>query len=84
MEELGSASVISSQPDEASETDAQAARQMPDMNPFSDSTSSFVYCDVCRDRTDEERQLAAVMEIAKAHVAQERRAVGRGTVRAAR
>jgi len=28
--------------------------------------SSFVYCDVCRDRTDEERQLAAVMEIANA------------------
>jgi len=29
-----------------------------------ESNSSFVYCDVCRDRSDEERQLAAVMEIA--------------------
>ena len=60
------------------ETDAQAAPEtpettgtpempeMPEMNPFSDSNSSFVYCDVCRDQTDEERQLAAVMEIANA------------------
>lgn len=31
---------------------------------FEETGSSFVYCDVCRDRTDEERQLAAVMEIA--------------------
>ncbi len=33
-------------------------------NSFKETDSSFVYCDVCRDRTDEERQLAAVMEIA--------------------
>ena len=39
---------------------------MPEMNPYSDSSSSFVYCDVCRDRTEEEKQLAAVMEIANA------------------
>ncbi len=32
--------------------------------PLEERDSSFVYCDVCRDRTDEERQLAAVMEIA--------------------
>jgi PAS domain S-box-containing protein len=48
------------------EADAQAAPETPEMNPFSDSNSSFVYCDVCRDRTDEEKQLAAVMEIANA------------------
>jgi PAS domain S-box-containing protein len=36
------------------------------MKPAPDAASSFVYCDVCRDRTDEERQLAAVMEIANA------------------
>ncbi len=30
------------------------------------SSSSFVYCDVTRDRTDEERQLGAIMEIANA------------------
>jgi len=35
------------------------------LNKSSEETdASFVYCDVCRDRTDEERQLAAVMEIA--------------------
>jgi len=28
------------------------------------NVSPFVYCDMCRDRSDEERQLAAVMEIA--------------------
>ncbi len=33
-------------------------------NSFEERDSSFVYCDVCHDRTDEERQLAAVMEIA--------------------
>jgi len=33
-------------------------------NSFKETDSSFVHCDVCRDRTDEERQLAAVMEIA--------------------
>ena len=35
------------------------------MNKSSEETdASFVYCDVCRDQTHEERQLAAVMEIA--------------------
>ncbi len=33
-------------------------------NPIEETDPSFVYCDVCRDRTDEERQLGAVMEIA--------------------
>jgi PAS domain S-box-containing protein len=32
--------------------------------PLEETDSSFIYCDVCRDQTDEERQLAAVMEIA--------------------
>jgi len=46
------------------EQEPQPTVKMIEMNPFSDSSSSFVYCDVCHDRTDEERQLAAVMEIA--------------------
>jgi PAS domain S-box-containing protein len=36
---------------------------VPETTPSS-SDSSFTYCDMCRDRTDEERQLAAIMEIA--------------------
>jgi PAS domain S-box-containing protein len=41
-------------------------RETDRMNSYDDSDASFVYCDVRGDRSDEERQLAAVMEIANA------------------
>ena len=41
-------------------------REIDRMNPYDDSSASFVYRDVRGERSDEERQLAAVMEIANA------------------
>jgi PAS domain S-box-containing protein len=40
--------------------------ELAQMDAAAGPDEAFVYCDVCRDRTDEERQLAAVMEIANA------------------
>ena len=65
FEEFGPAPVVPDASDEACEP-LQQTQGIAGMIPCADTSSSFIYCDVCRDKTDEERQLAAVMEIANA------------------
>jgi PAS domain S-box-containing protein len=64
IEEPGSASVIRSRQDGPGQADAGTRSERHEAGGPPESSSSFVYCDVCRDRSDEEKQLAAVMEIA--------------------
>jgi len=66
FEELGPAQAVPDASDETRAGTSQPAQEIAGMNPGADSSSAFVYCDMCRDKTDEERQLAAVMEIANA------------------
>jgi len=66
IDECGSTPLISNTADDAQTIAADAPGEASGMTPKNDAGSSFVYCDVCRDKTDEERQLAAVMEIANA------------------
>ncbi|HEY5133335.1 MAG TPA: ATP-binding protein [Candidatus Krumholzibacteriaceae bacterium] len=63
-EEFGSIPPLPDGQDGSCAQGSLSARETAEMTPSPDERSSFVYCDVCRDRTDEERQLAAVMEIA--------------------
>lgn len=65
-EKTGSLPEIPNPPDGTSGEKPRLLEEIAGMNLPSGSSASFVYCDVCRDRTDEERQLAAVMEIANA------------------
>ena len=64
FEEFGSIPPLPDGQDASCAQGSPGARETAEMNPATGERSSFVYCDVCRDRTDEERQLAAVMEIA--------------------
>jgi PAS domain S-box-containing protein len=66
FEELGSIPPLPDGQDGPCRQGSPDVRESAEMKPAPDAASSFVYCDVCRDRTDEERQLAAVMEIANA------------------
>jgi len=66
FEEFGPAQAVPDASDETRAGTSQPAQEIAGMNPGGGSSSAFVYCDVCRDKTDEERQLAAVMEIANA------------------
>jgi PAS domain S-box-containing protein len=66
FKEIGASPAAANGSDNASAQEAQPALEAAAMNPVSDAPSQFVYCDVCRDKTHEERQLAAVMEIANA------------------
>jgi PAS domain S-box-containing protein len=66
FEEFGPTPVVPDVSDEARERTSQQKQEIAGMIPCADTSPSFIYCDVCRDRTDEERQLAAVMEIANA------------------
>ncbi|HVO76695.1 MAG TPA: PAS domain S-box protein, partial [Candidatus Bathyarchaeia archaeon] len=63
-EELGSGPDNREGALDSREDGAQPAREIAEMSLPSVAGSPFVYRDVCRDKTDEERQLAAVMEIA--------------------
>jgi len=47
------------------ESSSASSAEAPPTGPLAEGDDrQFVYCDMCRDRSDEERQLAAVMEIA--------------------
>ncbi|MDD4857396.1 MAG: GAF domain-containing protein, partial [Candidatus Krumholzibacteria bacterium] len=66
LKDIGASPAAAHADDDAGAQDPKPALEAAETNPAAGAAPKFVYCDVCRDKTHEERQLAAVMEIANA------------------
>jgi PAS domain S-box-containing protein len=66
IEEFGATPAVPRVTKDARARDLEPEQETAEMGSPQDAPPAFVYRDVCRDKTDEERQLGAVMEIASA------------------